>query len=57
MKKEVLEALDNDISIDQVTKRVIMPEFKNMKLYDVLHSRNVFEAYRELELYDEEDEK
>ncbi len=57
MKKEVLEALDNDVSIDQVTKRVVMPEFKNMKLYDVLHSRNVFEAYRELELYDEEDEK
>ena len=57
MKKEVLEALDNDISIDQVTQRVIMPEFKNMKLYDVLHRRNVFEAYRELELYDEEEEK
>jgi len=57
MKKEVLEALDNDIPIDQITKRVIMPEFKDMKLYDVLHSRNVFEAYRELELYDEEDEK
>ena len=57
MKKEVLEALDNDISIDQVTQRVIMPEFKDMKLYDVLHSRNVFEAYRELELYDEEEEK
>jgi len=57
MKKEVMEALDNDISIDQVTQRVIMPEFKNMKLYDVLHSRNIFEAYRELELYDEEEEK
>jgi glyoxylase-like metal-dependent hydrolase (beta-lactamase superfamily II) len=57
MKKKVLEALDNDIPIDEVTKKVVMSEFKDMKLYDVLHSRNVFEAYRELELYDEEDEK
>ena len=57
MKKEVLEALDNNIPIDQVTKKVLMPEFKDMKLYDVLHSRNVFEAYRELELYSEEEEE
>ncbi len=58
MKKEVLEALDNDISIDEVTQKVVMPEFKDMKLYELLHSRNVFDAYRELELYDdEEDEK
>ncbi len=56
MKEEVLDALDNDISMQEVTKRVTMPKYKKMKLYDVLHSRNVFEAYRELEMYDEDEE-
>ena len=54
MKEEVLDALDNDVSIEQVTKEVTMPKYKQLKLYDVLHSRNVFEAYRELEMYDED---
>ena len=56
MKKEVQEALDNDVSMEQITKKVTMPKYKGMKLYDVLHSRNVFEAYRELEMYDEDEE-
>ncbi len=56
LKEEVLKALDNDISIEEVTKVVTMPKYKNMKLYDVLHSRNVFDAYRELEMLDEEEE-
>jgi len=56
MKEEVLDALDNDISMDEITKKVTMSKYKDMKLYDVLHSRNVFEAYRELEMYDEDDE-
>jgi glyoxylase-like metal-dependent hydrolase (beta-lactamase superfamily II) len=56
MKEEVLDALDNDVSMEQITKKVTMPKYKKMKLYDVLHSRNVFEAYRELEMYDEDEE-
>ncbi|MDM5264173.1 MBL fold metallo-hydrolase [Sulfurovum sp. XTW-4] len=56
MKEAVLDALDNDVSIEQVTKKVTMPKYKEMKLYDILHSRNVFEAYRELEMYDEDEE-
>ena len=56
MKEEVQEALDNDVSMEEITKKVIMPKYKDMKLYDVLHSRNVFEAYRELEMYDEDEE-
>ena len=55
-EKEVLDALDNDVSMEQVTKKVTMSKYKQMKLYDVLHSRNVFEAYRELEMYDEDEE-
>ncbi len=56
MKKQILEALSNDVSIDEITGQVGMPEYKNMKLYDEVHSRNVFEAYRELEMYDEDEE-
>ena len=56
VKKEVQNALDNDISMEAVTKKVLMPQYKEMKLYDVLHSRNVFDAYQELEMYDEEEE-
>jgi len=55
MKKQILEAMDNDVSIDEISKKVNMPEFEKMKLYDVLHRRNVFDAYRELELYDEDE--
>ncbi|MDQ7047532.1 MAG: MBL fold metallo-hydrolase [Sulfurovum sp.] len=54
MKKQILEALENDVGIDEITKHVVMLEYKDMKLYDVLHSRNVFEAFRELEMYEEE---
>lgn len=56
MKEEVLDALNNDVSMEEITKKVTMPKYENMKLYDVLHSRNVFEAYRELEMYDEDEE-
>lgn len=56
MKEEVLHALDNDVSMEQITKKVSMTKYQKMKLYDVLHSRNVFEAYRELEMYDEDEE-
>ncbi len=55
MKKQILEALDNDVSIDEISKKVNMTEYEKMKLYDVLHRRNVFDAYRELELYDEDE--
>ncbi len=55
MKKQIQEALENDISIDEISKKVQMPEYRKMKLYDILHRRNVFDAYRELELYDEDE--
>ncbi|MEA1880234.1 MAG: MBL fold metallo-hydrolase [Campylobacterota bacterium] len=56
MKKEVQKALDDDVSIEEVTKKVLMPEYKKMKLYDVLQSRNVFVSYQELEMLDEDEE-
>ncbi len=56
IKEEVQDALDNDISIEDVTKKVLMTKYKEMKLYDVLHSRNVFVSYQELEMLDEDEE-
>jgi len=55
LKEGVQDALDNDISINEVTKRVTLEQFKDMNLYKELNSRNVFEAYRELEFYEEEE--
>ncbi|MCB4743471.1 MAG: MBL fold metallo-hydrolase [Sulfurovum sp.] len=55
MKTEILDALDNNIPIEEITKKIQMPAYKNLKLYNVLHRRNVFDAYRELEMYDEDE--
>ena len=56
LKREVMKALDEDVGMEKITKRVVMPEYKRMKLYDALHARNVLDAYRELEMMDEEEE-
>lgn len=56
IKKEVQDALDADVSIDEITKKVTMLKYKEMKLYDVLHTRNVFVAYQELEMLEEDEE-
>ena len=56
LKEAVLKALDEDIGMEVITKKVVMPHYKQMKLYDALHARNVLDAYRELEMWDEEGE-
>ena len=56
LKEGVQKALDDDIGLDQVAKAVALPAYKEWKLYHVLHGRNVVDAYRELEMMDEEDE-
>ncbi len=55
LKEGVQDAIDNDVSINEVTKTVKLEQFKDMNLYKELNSRNVFEAYRELEFYDEDE--
>ncbi|BAF71463.1 MBL fold metallo-hydrolase [Sulfurovum sp. NBC37-1] len=55
MKKEVQDALDEDVGMEDITKKVTMPQYKNMKLYDVLHARNVLDAYKELEMIEDEE--
>jgi len=56
IKTKVRNALDNDIDMDEIIKIVSMPEYKNMKLYDVLHARNVLDAYKELEMIEDDEE-
>ena len=56
MKLEIIEAQDKDIGLEEVNKRVTMPAFKQLKLYEALHKRNVSHAYRELEMMEDEDE-
>jgi cyclase len=54
LKQRVLEAVEEDVGANAVTKIVKLEEFKNHKMYDMLNSRNIFEAYGELEFYDGE---
>ena len=56
MKAEIRKAQDHDIGMDKITQVVSMPKYKSMKLYNVLHNRTVLDAYRELEMMDEDDE-
>ena len=55
MKKEILEAQDNDIGMEEINKKVTMPNFAKFKLYNVLHKRNVLDAYRELEMMEDDE--
>ena len=55
MKKEILDAQDHDIGMEEITQKVTMPAYQKMKLYSVLHARNVTDAYRELEMLEDEE--
>ena len=56
LKKAVLEALENDIGLEIVTQKVKLPQYQHLKLYNMLHSRNVLDAYSELEMMEDEEE-
>ena len=52
LKKRVMEAIEEGIEADDVSKTVSMAEFKDKSMFDDLNPRNVFEAYVELEFYE-----
>ena len=52
LKQRVLEAIENDTSGTEITKVVTMDEFKDKPLYGELNSKNVYDAFRELEFYE-----
>lgn len=54
LKQRVIEAIEEDIGADEITKIVTMDEYKDKPLYNELNSRNVFDAFRELEFYEGE---
>jgi glyoxylase-like metal-dependent hydrolase (beta-lactamase superfamily II) len=53
MKAEILKQIDEDVDMADITEKVPMDKYKNMKLYDVLHKSNVLHVYQELEMLDE----
>jgi glyoxylase-like metal-dependent hydrolase (beta-lactamase superfamily II) len=55
-KERVLKAIDDGVDIDDITKTVTLPEFKDKAMYELLNSGNVYRSYAEMEMYDEDDE-
>lgn len=54
LKDRILEAVEEDVGLDGVTKFIEMVEFKDKKMFDLLNAPNVYRAYSELEFYEEE---
>lgn len=54
LKQRVLKAIEDGSTGQDITKVVTMDEFKNKALYGELNSKNVYDAFRELEFYDGE---
>lgn len=56
-KKRVLQAIEDGVVANDITKVVTLDEFRDKQLYYLLSPQNVFRAYEELEMYDgDEDE-
>ncbi len=54
LKTRILEAIEAGTMADDITKIVTMDDFKDIAMFEELNSRNVFDAFRELEFYDED---
>lgn len=54
LKQRVLKAIEDEVEASRVTEVVNLEEFKAKALYNELNRRNIFDAYGELEFYDEE---
>jgi cyclase len=49
MRTEVREGIGSGIGLDETIKKVVMPQYQALKMYDTLHRGNVDAAYRMLE--------
>jgi glyoxylase-like metal-dependent hydrolase (beta-lactamase superfamily II) len=49
MRTEVREGIGSGIGLDGTIKKVMMPQYQSLKMYDTLHRGNVDAAYRMLE--------
>lgn len=54
LKKRILKAVEDEVAAEDINKLVKIEEFKDHPMYDMLNARNVFDAYGELEFYEEE---
>ncbi|PIF03956.1 MAG: MBL fold metallo-hydrolase [Arcobacter sp.] len=54
LKKRVLKAVEEDVGASEVNNFVHLNEFKDKALFEELNKSNIFDAYRELEFYEEE---
>ncbi|WP_418179240.1 MBL fold metallo-hydrolase [Aliarcobacter lanthieri] len=54
LKTRVLEAIEAGTTAGEINKIVTMDEFKDIAMFDELNSRNIFDAFTELEFYDED---
>lgn len=49
LRDKIKNALDEDLDITDAINSITMDQFKNIKMYDLLHRQNVETAYRTLE--------
>ncbi|MCX6077566.1 MAG: MBL fold metallo-hydrolase [Campylobacterales bacterium] len=56
-KKRVLQAVEDGVKADDITKTVTLEEFRDKDLYYTLSAQNVFRAYEELEMYSGDDDE
>ena len=54
LKERVLEAVEEDVGVSGVNDFVKLDEYKNKAMYKELNNRNIFDAYSELEFYEED---
>ncbi len=57
IKDRVLEGVEDELDPNYITKHVTLEEYRNKDLYYLLSPGNVYRAYEELEVYDEDDEE
>ncbi len=50
LKSEIDKAIDNDVELNEIVKKVKMQEFKDKAMYKDTHGRNVSDAFLEIEL-------
>ncbi len=49
MRSEIRSSISEGLSIDETIKKVDMPAFKSLRMYDMMHRGNVEETFRVLE--------
>ncbi len=54
LKERVMAAVEEDVGADEAHNHVKLAEFKDKVMFDTWNKRNIFDAYSELEFYEEE---